>query len=62
MRLIARQGCLPCLLVFLPLPTGAVFFCPRLRGHNDEILDVAFNANGSKLVTASADGTCAHAH
>ena len=51
-----------CLLVFLPLPTGAVFFCPRLRGHNDEILDVAFNANGSKLVTASADGTCAHAH
>ena len=28
-----------------------------LRGHNDEILDVAFNANGTKLVTASADGT-----
>ena len=28
-----------------------------LRGHNDEILDVAFNAQGSKLVTASADGT-----
>merc|ERR1711998_184144 len=28
-----------------------------LRGHNDEILDVAFNTNGSKLVTASADGT-----
>ena len=28
-----------------------------LRGHNDEILDVAFNATGSKLVTASADGT-----
>jgi WD40 repeat protein len=27
------------------------------RGHNDEILDVAFNANGTKLVTASADGT-----
>jgi hypothetical protein len=27
------------------------------RGHNDEILDVAFNATGSKLVTASADGT-----
>merc|ERR1712224_159646 len=26
-------------------------------GHNDEILDVAFNATGSKLVTASADGT-----
>lgn len=28
-----------------------------LRGHNDEILDVSFNATGSKLVTASADGT-----
>ena len=28
-----------------------------LRGHNDEILDVAFSANGQKLVTASADGT-----
>ena len=28
-----------------------------LRGHNDEILDVAFNLTGSKLVTASADGT-----
>ena len=27
-----------------------------LRGHNDEILDVSFNATGSKLVTASADG------
>ena len=27
-----------------------------LRGHNDEILDVAFNLTGSKLVTASADG------
>lgn len=27
-----------------------------LRGHNDEILDVAFNSTGSKLVTASADG------
>ena len=27
-----------------------------LRGHNDEILDVAFNVTGSKLVTASADG------
>jgi dynein assembly factor with WDR repeat domains 1 len=27
-----------------------------LRGHNDEILDVAFNTTGSKLVTASADG------
>ena len=25
-----------------------------LRGHNDEILDVAFNATGSKLVTACA--------
>lgn len=29
-----------------------------LRGHNDEILDVSFNATGSKLLTASADGTC----
>ncbi len=28
-----------------------------LRGHNDEILDVSFNATGSRLVTASADGT-----
>jgi dynein assembly factor with WDR repeat domains 1 len=28
-----------------------------LRGHNDEILDVSFNATGSKLVSASADGT-----
>eukprot|EP00501_MAST-03F_sp_TOSAG23-6_P000877 GSMAST32.ASY1.ANO1.913.1 assembled CDS len=28
-----------------------------LRGHNDEILDVCFNETGSKLVTASADGT-----
>ena len=28
-----------------------------MRGHNDEILDVSFNATGSKLVTASADGT-----
>ncbi len=28
-----------------------------LRGHNDEILDVCYNATGSKLVTASADGT-----
>ena len=28
-----------------------------LRGHNDEILDVAFNLTGSKLVTASADGS-----
>lgn len=28
-----------------------------LRGHNDEILDVGFNATGSRLVTASADGT-----
>lgn len=28
-----------------------------LRGHNDEILDVGFNSTGSKLVTASADGT-----
>jgi dynein assembly factor with WDR repeat domains 1 len=28
-----------------------------LRGQNDEILDVRFNAIGSKLVTASADST-----
>lgn len=28
-----------------------------LRGHNDEILDVSFNTTGSKLVSASADGT-----
>jgi len=28
-----------------------------LRGHNDEILDVTYNATGSHLVTASADGT-----
>ena len=28
-----------------------------LRGHNDEILDVCFNTTGSKLVSASADGT-----
>lgn len=28
-----------------------------LRGHNDEILDVCYNATGSKLSTASADGT-----
>jgi len=26
-------------------------------GHEDEILDVAFNMTGTKLVTASADGT-----
>jgi len=26
-------------------------------GHNDEILDVSFNSTGSRLVTASADGT-----
>jgi len=28
-----------------------------LRGHNDEILDVTFNSTGSRLATASADGT-----
>lgn len=28
-----------------------------LRGHDDEILDVSFNATGSKIVTASADWT-----
>lgn len=28
-----------------------------LQGHEDEILDVCFNATGSKLVTASADQT-----
>lgn len=28
-----------------------------LRGHNDEILDVCYNSTGSRLATASADGT-----
>lgn len=26
-------------------------------GHNDEVLDIAFNSTGTRLVTASADGT-----
>ena len=26
------------------------------RGHNDEVLDVAFNSTGNKLATASMDG------
>jgi hypothetical protein len=28
-----------------------------LKGHNDEILDVCFNAAGTRIATASADGT-----
>lgn len=28
-----------------------------LRGHVDEVLDLTFNSTGTKLVTASADGT-----
>jgi len=28
-----------------------------LTGHTDEVLDVNFNAMGSKIVTASADNT-----
>ena len=28
-----------------------------LRGHVDEVLDLTFNATGTRLVTASADGT-----
>ena len=28
----------------------------RTQGHSDEVLDVAFNASGSQLVSASADG------
>ena len=28
-----------------------------LRGHVDEVLDICFNATGTRLVTASADGT-----
>ena len=27
------------------------------RGHNDEVLDVTYDACGSKILTASADGT-----
>ena len=27
------------------------------RGHVDEVLDLTFNSTGTKLVTASADGT-----
>ena len=28
-----------------------------LRGHVDEVLDIGFNSTGTRLVTASADGT-----
>lgn len=28
-----------------------------LMGHVDEVLDIAFNSTGTRLVTASADGT-----
>jgi dynein assembly factor with WDR repeat domains 1 len=28
-----------------------------LRGHCDEVLDISFNATGTRLVTASADST-----
>lgn len=28
-----------------------------LRGHDDEVLDICFNSTGTRLVTASADGT-----
>lgn len=28
-----------------------------LRGHEDEVLDICFNSTGTRLVTASADGT-----
>ena len=28
-----------------------------LRGHVDEVLDLSFNATGTRLVTGSADGT-----
>ncbi len=27
------------------------------RGHVDEVLDISFNSTGTKLITASADGT-----
>jgi len=28
-----------------------------LRGHEDEVLDIAFDCTGQRLLTASADGT-----
>ena len=28
-----------------------------LRGHDDEVLDIAFDYTGQRLLTASADGT-----
>lgn len=28
------------------------------EGHNDEVLDLAFNSTGTRLATASADSTC----
>lgn len=28
-----------------------------MKGHVDEVLDIAFNSTGTRLVTASADGT-----
>ena len=38
--------------------TGQVI--ATLRGHEDEVLDVAFDYTGMKLATASADGTLCH--
>lgn len=35
--------------------TGKCF--KTLRGHEDEVLDICFNSTGTRLATASADGT-----
>jgi dynein assembly factor with WDR repeat domains 1 len=40
---------------------GSGMCVETLRGHTDEVLSVSYNTQGSKIVSASADGTaCIH--
>ena len=46
-----QWGCVGCLHMFSSTP-----LYPGFRGHDDEVLDLAFDSTGQQLVTASADG------
>ena len=39
---------------------GGINHVSLLRGHEDEVLDIAFDTVGQRLVSVSADGECVH--